>query len=129
MDCKWKSWEAWSGCSRTCGGGVRTRQRLVDVAPRFGGRYCAPHDMTEMEACGVEPCADGCDQDCELGSWGAWTACDCAPGPALASAVQKRVRTIASEPRGNGKPCNAASLGEIRSCSESPECAATTSDM
>ncbi|CAH1796676.1 unnamed protein product, partial [Owenia fusiformis] len=38
---EWGQWGSWSGCSRTCGGGVRYRERLCNnPAPSNGGKYC-----------------------------------------------------------------------------------------
>ncbi|XP_061428265.1 A disintegrin and metalloproteinase with thrombospondin motifs 7-like [Lethenteron reissneri] len=37
----WGSWGAWTPCTRSCGGGVESAERLCDSpTPRGGGRYC-----------------------------------------------------------------------------------------
>lgn len=45
--CYWGSWEAWSACTRTCGGGRRYRDRLVwhkDVPECDGFECCTSND-------------------------------------------------------------------------------------
>merc|ERR1719210_3211047 len=39
-DCKWSSWQEWSICSASCGGGSRQRARTVVAAPKNGGAAC-----------------------------------------------------------------------------------------
>lgn len=56
LDGKWGSWEAWSVCSVSCGGGVRQRKRgCHDPKPSNGGRYCPGSDMQE-DYCNLDMC-------------------------------------------------------------------------
>ena len=50
-DCQWAAWDAWSGCSCTCGGGLKRRARTVEVAPRAGGDLCEPSEKSQVEPC------------------------------------------------------------------------------
>ncbi|XP_053120701.1 SCO-spondin-like [Hemicordylus capensis] len=52
----WGQWSPWTGCTISCGGGMRSRMRACDSpAPQGGGDYCegAP---TQVEACHLDPC-------------------------------------------------------------------------
>ncbi|XP_072015846.1 A disintegrin and metalloproteinase with thrombospondin motifs 6-like [Amphiura filiformis] len=52
----WSSWASYSQCSRTCGGGVRTRERCCDnPKPENGGTPCSGVS-SEIELCNTEAC-------------------------------------------------------------------------
>jgi hypothetical protein len=53
-DCTTGLWADWSSCSKTCGGGVKTRQRALAAAPEFGGKACPSHSQSEL--CEGQPC-------------------------------------------------------------------------
>lgn len=57
VDGGWSAWpEEWSECSRTCGGGVRTKVRKCDSPkPRFGGKECEG-EKVKTNLCNVKPC-------------------------------------------------------------------------
>ena len=39
-DCKWGPWDAWSFCTKTCGGGSRTKSRKIVQIAVYGGNQC-----------------------------------------------------------------------------------------
>ncbi|KAI3365153.1 hypothetical protein L3Q82_010244, partial [Scortum barcoo] len=52
----WTSWSEWSLCSKSCGGGLLSRQReCSNPAPQNGGKPCAG-DAVDYEACNKQPC-------------------------------------------------------------------------
>ncbi|KAL7990400.1 hypothetical protein Chor_013830 [Crotalus horridus] len=64
QDGGWSSWSKFGSCSRTCGGGVRSRSRNCNrPPPAYGGRQC-PGATYEYQVCNAEDCQDA--QKCEL---------------------------------------------------------------
>ncbi|NWI20755.1 ATS14 metalloproteinase, partial [Crypturellus soui] len=56
QDGSWSSWSKFGSCSRTCGGGVRSRSRSCsDPTPAYGGRHC-PGATYEYQVCNPEEC-------------------------------------------------------------------------
>ncbi|XP_005919642.1 A disintegrin and metalloproteinase with thrombospondin motifs 14 isoform X2 [Haplochromis burtoni] len=56
-DGSWSSWSKFGSCSRTCGGGIRSRSRLCNnPAPAYGGRDC-PGSAFDYQMCNTEECA------------------------------------------------------------------------
>uniref|UniRef100_A0A8C9S0M1 ADAM metallopeptidase with thrombospondin type 1 motif 14 n=1 Tax=Scleropages formosus TaxID=113540 RepID=A0A8C9S0M1_SCLFO len=55
-DGSWGSWSKFGFCSRTCGGGVRSRSRQCDnPPPAYGGRDC-PGSAFDYQMCNSEEC-------------------------------------------------------------------------
>ncbi|XP_058154961.1 A disintegrin and metalloproteinase with thrombospondin motifs 14 [Dasypus novemcinctus] len=56
QDGGWSSWTKFGSCSRSCGGGVRSRSRSCDYPPpAYGGRPCSG-PMFEYQVCNSEEC-------------------------------------------------------------------------
>ena len=54
-DCKWGPWDAWSLCTKTCGGGSRTKSRKVVQIAVYGGNQCNESNI-ETETCNEQIC-------------------------------------------------------------------------
>eukprot|EP00930_Biecheleria_cincta_P066153 TRINITY_DN5216_c0_g3_i1.p1 TRINITY_DN5216_c0_g3~~TRINITY_DN5216_c0_g3_i1.p1 ORF type:complete len:1485 (+),score=229.48 TRINITY_DN5216_c0_g3_i1:302-4456(+) len=115
VDCKYGDWDAWSGCSVSCGGGFRKRYRPVAVTPNLVGKQCeSVGKNVENADCGQ----NNCPVDCELEDWTSWDLCDVSCG----QGVTQRTRAI----KGNGaafggQPCGV--LFQNKTC-DNGECPA-----
>ncbi|XP_030052234.1 SCO-spondin [Microcaecilia unicolor] len=100
----WSEWGPWTGCSKTCGEGVRTRIRSCDnPAPLGDGDYCEGSGVN-MEACHLEcpvgqvmncldiagsvysNCGPSCPRSCDDISHCVWSCepgCYCSSGQVL----------------------------------------------
>lgn len=112
--CVWGEWGQWGACSQSCGGGDRSRSRLIKQAPRHGGSLCDPKDMSEVGLCHMEPCSMV--RDCSFDPWSSWDACSC-----TCNGIQHRVRHIGVNSEEGGQPCSGA-LREVRHCNIGDTC-------
>uniref|UniRef100_A0A669B9F3 ADAM metallopeptidase with thrombospondin type 1 motif 14 n=1 Tax=Oreochromis niloticus TaxID=8128 RepID=A0A669B9F3_ORENI len=56
-DGSWSSWSKFGSCSRTCGGGIRSRSRQCNnPPPAYDGRDC-PGSAFDYQMCNTEECA------------------------------------------------------------------------
>ena len=55
VDCKWSVYGRWSQCSKSCGGGVQSRFRVIQTPARGGGRDCVG-SKEDTRTCNVPPC-------------------------------------------------------------------------
>ena len=51
-DAVWELWQSWGSCSRTCGGGLRTRVRICSTGVKGD---CGTEDRN-TQGCGTESC-------------------------------------------------------------------------
>ncbi|CAK7295104.1 SSPO [Vulpes lagopus] len=100
----WGPWGPWSSCSRSCGGGLRSRMRACDQPPPQGlGDFCEG-PQAQGEACqalpcpvtnctaiqGAEysPCGPACPRSCDdlvHCEWHCQPGCYCPPGQVLSA--------------------------------------------
>ena len=97
-------WSSWSSCSKTCGGGTRTRT-CTNPAPSGGGANCVG---ATSEACNTQACAIN-------GGWSSWSSCSKSCG----GGAQNRACNN-PEPVGGGLQClklnGSRGLSDTRSC-------------
>ncbi|XP_053409722.1 SCO-spondin-like [Nycticebus coucang] len=100
----WGPWGPWSPCSRSCGGGLRSRTRICDQPPPQGlGDYCeGPRvqgeacqalpcpvtNCTAIEGAEYSPCGPPCPRSCDdlvHCVWRCQPGCYCPPGQVLSA--------------------------------------------
>ncbi|ESO90281.1 hypothetical protein LOTGIDRAFT_123415 [Lottia gigantea] len=84
VDGSWGNWGQFSTCSKPCGGGMLTRQRLCDNPSSANGGATCIGDQTETKACAEDPCPVD-------GKWGAWSNYDTC-STTCGRGTQKRTR-------------------------------------
>jgi len=94
VDCK-INWGEWSQCSKTCGGGKRTRRAVVERRSELGGAACPA--LEDTEDCSMQPCP----VDCKMGEWENVGICSKTCG----GGKQKQSRKILVRPVGAGQKC------------------------
>ena len=108
LDCQVSDFGPWSACTKSCGGGDRSRSRLVLTPAMGAGAACPP--LTEIEACNVQ----GCPVDCQVGDWGPWSSCTKSCG----GGEESRTRPVTIHPAKGGAAC--PPLAETRVCNPQP---------
>jgi hypothetical protein len=111
VDCQVSAWNAWSACSKTCGGGTQTRTRTVTQQPANGGAACPA--LQEQQVCNTQACPVNC-QVSDFAPWSAWSACSTTCGGGLQS--RTRTRTILVQPQNGGSSCPALSESDVVAC-------------
>ncbi|XP_078703551.1 SCO-spondin-like [Branchiostoma floridae x Branchiostoma belcheri] len=112
VDCTWNPWSHWSDCTKSCGVGIRTRQRTYQE-PQGNSVKC--RDMsynTETEACNTEACS----VDGEWSTWSTWSECDATCG----GGNTRRSRTCSDpSPKNGGLECEGLAQ-EVAVCNAEP---------
>ncbi|XP_061101201.1 A disintegrin and metalloproteinase with thrombospondin motifs 18-like [Conger conger] len=56
---QWSEWSTWSDCSRTCGGGVMSRERFCNKPrPQYNGKFCQGSSRMH-QLCNTKTCPPG----------------------------------------------------------------------
>ncbi|KAI8492290.1 hypothetical protein Bbelb_301870 [Branchiostoma belcheri] len=115
VDGNWSNWGSWSGCSRTCGLGSRTRTRTcTNPPPANGGADCA--DQAQQ----TQQCDTGvtCPVDGGWSNWGPWS--DCSETCGVGS--RSRSRTCTNPVPANGGADCVGSAQEAQQCNTGVQC-------
>jgi len=110
VDCVWNDWSDWSGCTCTCNGGQKTRDRSVKQAPRGIGKRCEIHAKSEVAPCNTHPCSHHC-VDGLWSEWSYWDQCTASCG----GGIQWRTRHVKVEANWCGKPVTGKER-EVQDC-------------
>ena len=96
VDCKLGQWEDWSNCSKSCGGGNRSRSRAVEIQEANGGNPCV-ENTSQNETCNSHKCPI----DCQWGPYGEWMECTKSCG----GGEKTRSRSKETSAENGGKDC------------------------
>ena len=55
VDCKWSSYGAWTACSATCNGGIKTSTRTIKQKAMYGGKACKGKNVRKKK-CNSSKC-------------------------------------------------------------------------
>lgn len=75
-DCIW-NWSPWSECTRSCGGGTKTRTQYLGEPPVYGV-VCPPPLPPQTSTCSTRSCPNTCENRCGQ-DMDDWFQCSCAP--------------------------------------------------
>ncbi|KAK2858572.1 hypothetical protein Q5P01_003192 [Channa striata] len=91
VDGGWSQWGAWTECSLSCGGGVKSRKRQCDNPfPQSGGRGCLGASDQQTK-CNIQTCTDAVSM---WQPWSQWSVCSVSCG----GGQQSRSRLCSSPP-------------------------------
>eukprot|EP01062_Namystynia_karyoxenos_P083078 TRINITY_DN9485_c0_g1_i1.p1 TRINITY_DN9485_c0_g1~~TRINITY_DN9485_c0_g1_i1.p1 ORF type:complete len:2641 (+),score=529.85 TRINITY_DN9485_c0_g1_i1:70-7923(+) len=117
----YSGWSPWGPCNVTCGpGGFQERTRTIMGTRSHPGYVNCTEPLVDYRGdCNNQSCA-GVNRDCVMGNWSlthtggqfdpnGWTPCSmpCCAAPGCGGGYQRRYRSIAVPPLGNGSKCNA----------------------
>lgn len=109
-DCVVSNWSAWTTCTRTCGGGSRSRTRTVVSQPQNGGAVCP--ELQQFEICNPQPCVGP--QPCIMSDWSAFGSCTKTCG----GGTMTRTRYV-TQPAINGGTACGSTVDEVP-CNTNP---------
>lgn len=106
-DCVVSNWSAWTTCTRTCGGGSRSRTRSVVSQPQNGGVACP--ELQQFEVCNQQECVGP--QPCLLSDWSDFGTCNKVCGGGTMTRTRYVLQPAmngapACEPTSQDVPCN-----------------------
>jgi len=98
----WGNYGSWSGCSKTCGGGEKTRTRKCDnPEPAHGGSQCEGSD-TQKTSCNTHQCSP----NPVNGAWGSWSSYGKCSKQCGGGTKTRTRKCNNPSPQNNGKICS-----------------------
>lgn len=106
---QWGEWSEWTDCSKTCGGGIRTRDRVCNS--KKGNKETCFGNWVDLDETGKDRHASlkyqehacnvlSCPGDANFLQWMSWETC-----PVTCGQAQRRRRRGCNPPTYGGKPC------------------------
>lgn len=110
IDCALSEWSDWSMCSRSCGGGQKSKTRFISTFPKgIDSEKC--NDAIELIAgCNENECSPVECIDCALSEWSDWGPCTHCGGQ------RYRSKSIMILPTACGKQCPSVVVKEASMC-------------
>jgi hypothetical protein len=108
LDCEVSSFGSYSECSVTCGGGLKSRTRVVTTKASHGGKVCPA--LKDSAGCN----SAACPVDCVVSAFSKWNTCTKSCG----SGQQTKTREISQKALYGGKVC--PGLSQTQSCNDEP---------
>ncbi|GAB1601890.1 properdin-like [Argonauta hians] len=108
VDGNWGPWYQWDQCTKSCGGGHRSRTRsCIYPPPANGGKDCIGSSVDKAE-CNTKPCpVNG-----GWSNWLPWTTCSVSCG----TGMTRRVRTCTNpSPKHRGRQCGGG-RSQVKKC-------------
>lgn len=102
------SWQDWSHCSASCGGGTSVRTRRIERSANDCG-FAPEGKDRETQYCNVHVSCQK-PQDCQFGEWDPWSDCSCS-----CWGTKRRQRRVTQYGYGTGTWCK-GDLREIGPC-------------
>ncbi|PIK51722.1 putative SCO-spondin-like [Apostichopus japonicus] len=114
VDGSWASWEPWSECTVSCGGGSMTRERTCsDPTPIWGGDDCPEGDeIQQTSTCN----GFNCPIDGDWSEWSVWEACPVTCGSV---AIHRNRSCDNPVPQYDGRECQGSEM-ESLTCADTP---------
>jgi hypothetical protein len=98
-DCTTTAWQNWGACDKSCGAGVKVRNRVVLNKASNGGKKCP--SLQETKICVVGNCA----VDCKVTPWTPWSKCSVTCDNTGVGGNRVRTRKVLVEAIHGGKGC------------------------
>lgn len=118
VNCLWGDWSSWSGCTCSCGGGQRTRNRHIAQSPQGGGGRCEAKHKEEIGPCNTHSCAETACRDGAWGEWQEWSPCSAS----CTGGLRYRHRRMEHEANECGRPAEGLSR-DVAPCNQNVPCA------